>query len=101
MATSARNGGSARSVSPTRTPRPAPGPAVTPPPASTAAPRPAPPPQRQSSAMESKPAAGQVSRQQVAEAAYFLWLQRGGNDLVNWLDAEAILTARAAQRSSR
>jgi hypothetical protein len=51
--------------------------------------------------MESKPAAGQVSRQQVAEAAYFLWLQRGGNDLVNWLDAEAILTARAAQRSSR
>jgi hypothetical protein len=41
--------------------------------------------------METKPGAREVSTQAVAEAAYFLWLQRGGNQVVNWLEAEAAL----------
>jgi hypothetical protein len=42
-----------------------------------------------------------VTRQQIAEAAYYLYLQRGGNDLVNWLDAEAMLRAKSAKAPSR
>jgi hypothetical protein len=34
------------------------------------------------------------TREAVAEAAYFLWLQRGGSDITNWLDAEAMLTSK-------
>lgn len=41
--------------------------------------------------VESKPGARGISTQAIAEAAYFLWLKRGGNDLVNWLEAETTL----------
>jgi hypothetical protein len=34
-----------------------------------------------------------ITRQAIAEAAYFLWKSRGGNDVVNWLEAEAALKA--------
>lgn len=49
--------------------------------------------------IEGKPAAIPVviSRPAVAEAAYFLWLQRGGSDTVNWLEAEAQLRSQAAR----
>jgi hypothetical protein len=46
------------------------------------------------STVEAKPA--EVSRQAVAEAAYYLWLQRGGNETVNWLEAEAALRRKAS-----
>ena len=36
--------------------------------------------------------------QAIAEAAYFLWLQRGGNETVNWLEAERMLRAKAGVR---
>jgi hypothetical protein len=32
-----------------------------------------------------------ITRQAIAEAAYFLWQQRGGDEVVNWLEAEATL----------
>jgi hypothetical protein len=32
-----------------------------------------------------------VPRTQIAEAAYYLWLNRGGSDVQNWLDAEKSL----------
>lgn len=35
--------------------------------------------------------ASELSQRAVAEAAYFLWLQRGGDQLSNWLEAEAKL----------
>ena len=38
---------------------------------------------------ENKPV--EVSRSQIAEAAYYLWLSRGGSELQNWLDAEKSL----------
>jgi hypothetical protein len=38
---------------------------------------------------------GQPTREAIAEAAYFLWLRRGGNELVNWLEAEASLRAKS------
>lgn len=45
--------------------------------------------------VEAKPQAGrdarQITSQAVSEAAYYLWLRRGGNDVVNWLEAEAML----------
>lgn len=37
------------------------------------------------------PSATGVTQQAIAEAAYFLWQQRGGNEVVNWLEAEATL----------
>jgi hypothetical protein len=44
------------------------------------------------STMEAKPANKQgVDSHRIAEAAYFLWLKRGGNEVVNWLEAEASL----------
>lgn len=45
---------------------------------------------------ELKPNQGNISRQAVAEAAYYLWLQRGGNETVNWLEAEAMLARKVA-----
>jgi hypothetical protein len=33
----------------------------------------------------------QPTREAIAEAAYFLWLKRGGSDTRNWLEAEASL----------
>ena len=42
-----------------------------------------------------KPRPAAPSPQAVAEAAYFLWLQRGGNEVDNWLEAEATLRAKA------
>ncbi len=47
---------------------------------------------------ELKPNQGNISRAAVAEAAYFLWLQRGGNETVNWLEAEAMLTRQVASK---
>jgi hypothetical protein len=41
--------------------------------------------------MEAKPTPREITTQQVAEAAYFLWLRRGGNETVNWLEAENLL----------
>lgn len=38
------------------------------------------------------------SREAIAEAAYFLWLQRGGDDVNNWLEAEAKLRGRDGAR---
>ena len=38
------------------------------------------------------------AREAIAEAAYFLWLQRGGSDITNWLDAEALLARRVNAR---
>jgi hypothetical protein len=39
--------------------------------------------------LELKP--GEPTPQAIAEAAYFLWQKRGGNETVNWLEAEATL----------
>ena len=49
----------------------------------------------------SKPMMNEVSRQAIAEAAYFLWVQRGGNALTNWLDAEAMLNAAVTEKLKR
>lgn len=58
-----------------------------------------PPKQRQ---MELKPpvstGATVVTREQIAQEAYYLWQKRGGNETVNWLEAEAALKARAGKR---
>lgn len=35
--------------------------------------------------------ASELSERSIAEAAYFLWQQRGGDQLANWLEAEAKL----------
>lgn len=40
--------------------------------------------------IEGKPSA-EPTVDQIATAAYFLWLERGGNQLVNWLEAERLL----------
>lgn len=57
--------------------------------------RPAAPPVRPTQQVEAKPRFAPPSPQAIAEAAYFLWLQRGGNDLDNWLEAEATLRGRS------
>lgn len=51
------------------------------------------PPRQQpgSAMMEGKPT--EITEQAVAEAAYFLWQQRGGDEIGNWLEAEAMLRA--------
>ena len=56
-------------------------------------------PQRPAVKMELKPHTGQPTPQAVAEAAYFLWLQRGGNPTANWLEAEARLRLNRAERA--
>lgn len=48
--------------------------------------------------IENKPQAGGITREMVAEAAYFLWLERGGNEAVNWLEAEAMLAGKGTGR---
>jgi len=42
--------------------------------------------------------AGAPAREAIAEAAYFLWLRRGGNEIVNWLEAEATLRSSSPIR---
>lgn len=37
---------------------------------------------------------------EIAQEAYLIWLQTGGNDVVNWLEAEARLRSRVADPSS-
>jgi len=56
---------------------------------------------RSSQVFESKTV--DVTPQQIAEAAYYLWRQRGGNEMVNWLEAERLLKTKnaAAGRTSR
>ena len=45
--------------------------------------------------VSTSPAAGsQPTREAIAEAAYFLWLKRGGSEVLNWLEAEAALRAK-------
>lgn len=41
------------------------------------------------STVERKPT--EFTRQQIAEAAYFLWRKRGGSEESNWLEAERLL----------
>lgn len=60
-----------------------------------AAPRPNSQPARER--LELKPAA-EPSRDQIAREAYFLWLRRGGNEVVNWLEAESQLKRQVAKR---
>ena len=43
------------------------------------------------SRMEMKPANAETTQQAIAEAAYFLWMRRGGDHMANWLEAEASL----------
>src|SRR5205814_8126781 len=40
------------------------------------------------STFEAKMGKNEITRQAIAEAAYYLWLQRGGSEVSNWLDAE-------------
>jgi|SRR5262245_22254451 len=45
-----------------------------------------------------------VTREMVAAVAFALWQHTGGNDVVNWLEAERIIegvVAKAARRSTR
>jgi len=37
---------------------------------------------------------------EIAQEAYLIWLQTGGNEVVNWLEAEARLRSRVADPSS-
>lgn len=46
--------------------------------------------------VEAKPMPHVVTTQAIAQAAYFLWLERGGNEIVNWLEAEAMLKKQHA-----
>lgn len=48
--------------------------------------------------IESKPAGepSSVTPSAIAEAAYFLWLQRGGSETNNWLEAERMLKTKVA-----
>jgi hypothetical protein len=50
--------------------------------------------------LEAKPdsSGNGITWQAIAEAAYFLWQQRGGNELVNWVEAEAMLKKNAGAR---
>jgi hypothetical protein len=50
---------------------------------------------RTTTTVEAKPGTRDVSRAAGAEAAYFLWLKRGGDDVANWLEAEASLRSAA------
>ncbi len=52
------------------------------------------------SRIEGKPAA-EPTVDQIAAAAYFLWLERGGNETVNWLEAERMLKTNARAAANR
>jgi Protein of unknown function (DUF2934) len=52
-------------------------------------------PSGNTSVVERKPT--EVTRQQISEAAYFLWKQRGGSEVSNWLEAERMLKSRIAR----
>ena len=63
---------------------------------------------RPAARVESKPsingptggqAGPQPTREQIAEAAYFLWLKRGGDEVLNWIEAEALLEGRVRARA--
>jgi len=43
---------------------------------------------------------GAPSHDHVAEAAYYIWLERGGGELENWLEAESRLRQHAAATTS-
>jgi hypothetical protein len=65
----------------------------------------APPPTRPMAKVETKPgvsisstSGGQPTREAIAEAAYFLWLRRGGDGVANWLEAEALLRNKPKAR---
>lgn len=45
--------------------------------------------------MEAKPTPVEISQAAIAEAAYYLWLERGGDHLSNWLEAERRLKGRS------
>ena len=51
--------------------------------------------------VESKPGKGDPTLAQIAEAAYFLWKERGGNETVNWLEAERQLKSKSGVKSGR
>ena len=51
-----------------------------------------------SSTVEAKPTRIEISQQAIAEAAYYLWLQRGGDEISNWLEAERQLRQTAGSR---
>jgi hypothetical protein len=53
----------------------------------------APRPPTRSAAVELKPNPHEISNATIAEAAYYLWKARGGNEMDNWLEAEAMLKA--------
>jgi hypothetical protein len=50
-----------------------------------------------SATVEAKNVRNAVTTQAVAEAAYFLWQQRGGNEVVNWLEADSMLRRQTTQ----
>lgn len=44
---------------------------------------------------ETKPQAARPSHEEIAKAAYLLWLKGGGDEKLNWLEAErALLSAQ-------
>ena len=47
------------------------------------------------SKVEWKPGTREPTQQAIAEAAYFLWRERGGSETVNWLEAETRLRRQA------
>ena len=51
-------------------------------------------PTRRTTAMEAKPTRSEITRQAIAEAAYYLWLRQGGDEVSNWLEAERQLKAK-------
>jgi Protein of unknown function (DUF2934) len=81
-----------------QTPAPRPSPAL--PHATARAAQPAPRPTQQVEAKPAMPATAPTATsaaptpQAIAEAAYYLWLQRGGSQVDNWLEAEANLRSR-------
>ena len=41
---------------------------------------------------EGKTATAKITQEAIAEAAYFIWKERGGDPTLNWLEAERRLT---------
>jgi len=56
-----------------------------------------------SQAVESKPS--QVDAESISkairDAAYFLWRERGGNEVVNWLEAERLVLANGSEKARK
>jgi hypothetical protein len=53
-----------------------------------------------SQAVESKPTTMEAAAtaKAIQEAAYFLWRKRGGNEVVNWLEAERMVLASGSEK---